>query len=109
MGFCRPSVRLGPSVLSGSKVKSDKNVSRETVLSDWGLKPYKGKDSSPHSICKIGAKTCPTAIRVSKEGLDKGNPCGGLESAIPQTADMIGETNSYVDRAGPTAKLAAMR
>jgi hypothetical protein len=29
------------SVLSGFMLQSDKNVSRETVLSDWGRKPYK--------------------------------------------------------------------
>jgi len=29
------------SVLTGFMPQSDKNVSRETVLSDWGRKPYK--------------------------------------------------------------------
>jgi len=32
------------------RTRSYQNVSRETLLSDWGLKPYKAEDSGPFSM-----------------------------------------------------------
>src|ERR1019366_9934655 len=42
----------GPRSLSDSGAQSDKNVSRETFLSDWGRKPY--MDSYARRLAKRG-------------------------------------------------------
>jgi hypothetical protein len=44
--------------LTGRGRKPYQNVSRETFLSGWGLKSYKGHDSGPLQSCKIDAIDC---------------------------------------------------
>jgi hypothetical protein len=55
----RPRARRGSQgkvLLSGFPAQSDKNVSRETLWSDWGRKSYKASDSGSFSDLVRSAK-----------------------------------------------------